>query len=305
MIGSAKNSQSDNSLRSLFLKGSEGELTAEEREYYIAHYMSEGEKAIGKPLFEMTYEEQLRLRADDYNRSVGTLTDYDCKKCKNKGDYMFIKDGIEVLASCECMNIRRALSALKESGLGNLLNLYKFDNYICDEDWQKAVFEKAKQFTTEKSNKWFVFLGESGAGKSHICTAISRELLEQGYTFKFMPWIDESTEIKQYATDGEKYRQKIDELKNVQVLYIDDFFKSENQTKPTAADIKLANEVLNFRYNKARISDEKCVTIISSERTIQQLMEYDKAIAGRIIEMSKPYLLQMLGAEKNYRLKGL
>lgn len=298
-------SQSDKSLKALFIKGSNEGLTAEEREYYITHYMTEEEKAIGKPLFEMNDDEWRQYRAISYNLSSGTLTGYDCEECKNKGDIMVIKDNTEFLAGCKCLNIRKTLRALQESGLGNLLDLYKFDNYNCDEDWQKTVFDKAKQFTEEDSNKWFVYLGESGAGKSHICTAISRELILKGFTFKYMAWIDDSTEIKQYVTDGEKYRAKIEELKSVQVLYIDDFFKSENLTKPTAADIKLANEIFNYRYNKARMSSEKCITIISSERTIHQLMDYDKAIAGRIIEMSKPYLLQMLGAEKNYRLKGL
>lgn len=305
LIGLTKSSQSDNCSKELFLKGCAGKLTAEEREYYITHCLSAGEKEIGKPLFEMNDEEKLRFRVASYNRTKGVLTGYDCKKCLNKGDYMIVDNNTEVFVMCDCWNIRKSLRAMEESGLGNLLKLYTFENYICEEDWQKEVFDKAKQFTQEKSNKWFVFLGESGAGKSHICTAISSKLLKSGYTFKYMAWVDESTEIKQYATDGEKYKSKIDELKRVQVLYIDDFFKSENLTKPTPADIKLANEILNYRYNRARMSPEKCVTIISSERTIRQLMEYDKAVAGRIIEMSKPYLLQMLGIEKNYRLKGL
>lgn len=304
MVGLTKNSQLDKA-KELFLKGCAGKLTVEEREYYIANCLSAGEKEVGKPLFEMNDEEKLRFRVASYNRTIGELTGYDCKKCHNRGDYMAVENNTETLVMCDCLNIRKSLRAMEESGLGNLLELYTFDNYICKEDWQKEVFDKAKLFTQEKSNKWFVFLGESGCGKSHICTAISSELIQRGYTFKYMAWIDESTEIKQYATDCEKYKSKVDELKKVQVLYIDDFFKSENLTKPTPADIKLANEILNYRYNKARMSPEKCVTIISSERTIRQLMEYDKAIAGRIIEMSKPYLLQMLGIEKNYRLRGL
>lgn len=288
--------------------GATGTITPEEREYYIAHYMSEEEKEIGKPLFEMTSEEEARYKVLSYNNSAGTLAGYDCPVCHNKGDIMIIKHGYEYYRECECMKIRRAIERMKRSGLYNLLNVYTFNKYECAEDWQSDIFNKAKKYAANSDgNKWFVFLGSSGIGKSHICTAISRELMLNNAELYFMPWLDESVELKQNIVSApEEYRAKIEQLKTVEVLYIDDFFKSENNTPPTAADIKLANEILNYRYNKARMQKERYLTIISSERTIGQLMEYDKAIAGRIIEMSKPdYLITINDDNKNYRLRGL
>ena len=157
--------------------------------------------------------------------------------------------------------------------------------------------------TSDKN--WFCMLGMSGSGKSHICTAISRELLQQGMELKYMMWLDDSTALKQCITDGERYGNLISEYKNVQVLYIDDFFKNDNETKPSPADIKLANEILNYRYNKARMDKSmRWITIISSERTFEQLLNYDPALAGRIAEMTKPdNLIILSGMDKNYRLK--
>ena len=119
-----------------------------------------------------------------------------------------------------------------------------------------------------------------------------------------MRWLDDGNELKRNVLDSEFYENLIRELKTVEVLYIDDFFKSENNTKPTPADIKLANEILNYRYDYARSHKERFITIISTERSIEQLQEYDMALAGRIIEMTKPdYLVKVFGKEKNYRLK--
>lgn len=305
-----QNSQSNSdgfSLRDIYRKSMLGKLTEEDREYYITHYMTDEEKEIGKPLFDMNAQERLEYNAICENNKVGRLTGYHCPICKNKGEIWGVANGSEFVKECECMNTRRVIKAMERSGLGELLSLYKFENYKCENDWQTSIFNKAQAFVKDTNNKWFVMLGESGSGKSLICTAIARELLKQRLNLVFMAWLDDSTELKQFITDGEKYGEKIREYKEADVLYIDDFFKSENNTKPSAADIKLANEILNYRYNKARMDKSKrWVTLISSERTVQQLLEYDKAIAGRLIEMSSPeYLTQVVGVEKNYRLRNI
>lgn len=277
-----------------------GRATDEDKQYYIDNYMSDEEKQIGKPLFEMTEEEEKRYKVLCYNNKQGRLTGYDCPKCKNKGDTMFIQNGYETYRTCSCWTIRNTIRRMEECGLGNLLSLYTFDKYEQTEDWQKDTYNKARSFVTSDKS-WFCMLGESGSGKSHICTAISRELLKQGMDLKYMMWIDDSTALKQAITDGDKYAQMISEYKNTQALYIDDFFKND----PSPADIKLANEIINYRYNKARMDKSKrWITMLSSERTLDQLLSYDKALAGRIFEMTKPDNIIMLsGLDKNYRLK--
>ncbi len=282
-----------------------GTATDEQKQYYIEHYMSAGEKKIGKPLFDMTQEEEKQFNAYMYNNKKGDLTGYDCPKCKNKGHILVVEDGHEIMHQCSCWTIRKTIRKMEECGLGSLLTLYTFDRYECKEDWQRDAYNKAKAFVTSDKH-WFCMLGESGSGKSHLCTAISRELLKNGYELKYMVWMDESTILKQAkANNPDRYEAMINEIKEMQVLYIDDFLKVGKNEEPTTADINLAMEILNYRYNMARIDQAKrYVTIISSERTLEQLFEYDAALGGRIVEMTKPYNLIMLsGAEKNYRLK--
>ena len=280
------------------------EATDEDRQYYINNYMSAEEKQVGKPYFDMGKEEEKEYKVLCYNNKQGNMTDYNCPKCKNRGDFMYYEGDYEMYSTCSCMAIRATLRKMQASGLGALLKLYTFDKYEYKEDWQKDAYNKAKSFVSGGGN-WFCMLGESGSGKSHLCTAISRELLEKGMNLKYMMWIDESNELKRVVIDKEEYERLIKPLKETQVLYIDDLFKSENNTKPSPADIKLAFEILNYRYNKARMDKSKrWITIISCERTLEQLMEYDSAIAGRIAEMTKPNNLIVIKAKyKNYRLR--
>ena len=68
-----------------------------------------------------------------------------------------------------------------------------------------------------------------------------------------MTWPGESTRIKAIINDDEEYAEVVGRLKNVRVLYIDDFFKPVKDElgrpkPPTAADVRLAYELLDHRY---------------------------------------------------------
>lgn len=227
---------------------------------------------------------------------------YDCPICKNEG-YIYYKgeDGNDYAKECECNKIRRTLYNAQNSGLGELLNIYTFDRFKTDYEFQKDLYNKAQQFLKE-NNKWFTVLGKSGSGKTFICTAICKELLNQGKEVRLMNWIDESRKLKQRIADKD-YDEIIDPFKNAEVLYIDDFFKAENNSVPTNADIKLANEIIWYRYNKALSIGSGYQTIISSERTLQQLVSYDEALTGRIVQMSDNYIKVLKENTINYRLQ--
>ena len=216
-----------------------------------------------------------------------------CSKCNNTG-WIFYTDqnGYETAKQCECVKQRQSLARLERSGLSGLLEKYTFDRYEADYGFQKELLTKAKNYLNEK-NKWFVVLGQSGAGKSHICTAICGELLKK-HEVRFMSWLTESVKLKQNVNNAEVYEPLMEDYKNCEILYIDDFFKNENIT---SADLRIANEIINYRC----VANKQ--TLISSERLVKDLMEIDEAIIGRIVEKAEEYLTQIVGKEKNYRLK--
>jgi DNA replication protein DnaC len=244
-----------------------------------------------------------RTEADvrNFNGTAGSLPDYDCPECKNRGEIGVNRNGAFMTYDCECKIIRRNIICIRESGLADLLGIYTFDNYTADLDWQKYVKERAAAYVAESGGHWLSVLGCIGAGKTHICTAVCGELMKTGVSLKYMLWRDESVKLKAMANNYAEYSQCIAPFKDAEILYIDDLFKTKKGAELTPADINLAFELINYRYNSLGRK-----TIISSEKSIAELYDTDPAIGTRIYEKSKKhdFCLEIENTtENNYRLR--
>lgn len=230
---------------------------------------------------------------DIFNKREGSLNkldDYNCDLCKNKGGLMRVKEQngsyYQVYSQCKCMKVREILRKLRRSGLSKSIKECTFDKFETNEPWQEQLKKTAIEFTRDDKNTWFFIGGQSGSGKTHLCTAITAHYLRQNKAAYYMLWRDEITKIKGSVTDNELYGKMITKLKTVEVLYIDDLFKmgkdqNGDVQRPTVADINIAFELLNYRYNNRDL-----VTIISSERLIDEINDIDEAVGGRIFELS-------------------
>ena len=92
--------------------------------------------------------------------------------------------------------------------------------------------------------------------------------------------------------DFDRYESSMQSLKRAPVLYIDDFLKGGT----TEADIKIAYELLNARYNT-----EALRTVISSEYGLEEIMQIDEALGGRIYERAKGFVVR--APKENWRLR--
>ena len=249
-------------------------------------------------------EESKQRLCDWENEREGNLHEidgYNCSLCKNKGYIAEIgKNGFETHVVCKCDRIRETLRRARRSGLGNILTDYTFDKYIVTEEWQQKIKTTAQVFCQDDTAHWFYMGGQTGAGKTHICTAIAAHYIKQGRECKYMLWRDDAVKLKATANDYETYQSLIKPFKEVEVLYIDDFLKVMNGADPTPADINVAFEILNYRLH-----DSDKITIISSEFTINKALEYDEATIGRIYQLSGDYHINIdRDRNKNYRLRG-
>lgn len=260
-------------------------------------------------------QEEAQYRADLDNKTKGDLDDgVDCPRCMNRGfitevryDERFQRH-YPVAVPCICQKQRAANRRLRRSGLAEVLEKKTFDAYETPNEGRKLVKAAAMRFASDPGDRWFFIGGQSGAGKSHLCTAIGGEMLKQGKELRYMLWRDEIVHIKAVVNDPAEYGPMMDSLKRAEVLYIDDLFKMGKDDKgqvkaPTAGDVNAAFELLDYRYRVSGLT-----TIISSERTLPELNEIDEAIAGRIAEKSKEggFCLNLKkDPEWNWRMRGM
>lgn len=262
----------------------------------IEKFISAAEKRVSN----MTPEEYAQTKIDSFNSQTGKLEGYDCPICKNKGEIMFLKNGYETIRECQCMNVRKTIKRIERSGLKDLMKDYTFEKFIVSSDWQKKAKTMALEFLKDYENKWFFVGGQVGCGKTHLCTALVGAFIRSGKPAHYMLWRDEVVQLKAVVTDDEAYGKAIRKLKEIEVLYIDDFFKMERGKQPSTAEINIAFELLNYRYNNPRL-----VTIISSERLIDDIIDIDEAVGSRIYQRSKQYcMIVNYDRSKNYRLNG-
>lgn len=265
----------------------------------------------------LTPKEREQQKVDAYNATTGELDKedgYNCDICKNKGHVAIVTHNeqfdyyMEALLACKCCRIRNAIRRLNRSGLKARVKDCTFERYEAQESWQRTIKAKAQEFAAGGGDDWFFIGGQSGAGKTHICTAAAIAKLKQGKELRYMEWREEVPKIKASITEAAKYAEMMHELKTVDLLYIDDLFKNGrgadgNIALPTAADINLAFEIINYRCNQPHL-----ITIISSERTLSELVEIDEAVAGRIAQRSKKngFCINLKkDANKNYRMRGM
>ena len=244
----------------------------------------------------------------EFDNSVeGDLNEIDCiecNKCLNRGYITIPIDDVHTnIVDCECKKKRDTYISLRNCGITmNELNRFTFDNFNIEKKWHKTLVDYCKEYLQELSNGndyWFILSGQSGSGKTHLCTAIFQEAIKtKSCRGLYMMW---NTEIPNLCNlrrsfNDEEYREQIKIYKDVSILYIDDLFKLDGRLKEDS--LSIAYEILNYRYLKNKI------TIISTETTKDQFKLLDIAISGRCAEKCGKYWFDIKGENTNYRFKG-
>lgn len=240
-----------------------------------------------------------RMRA---NRSAQSAEprQYECAKCQDSGWVTYVDEkGIRYAERCGCFALKEARRHMEQSGISKEFTQKGFKEFETfgkpqlEEALDKAVryYQAFKRAENTRHNSILLY-GQPGAGKTHLGTAICNNLMGIGVAVVYMPYRNAVTRIKQLLTDEAAYGQEISRYMNARVLYIDDFLKG----RITESDVNIMYEIVNHRYMN------RLPMIISTEKGIRELMEFDEAIASRIIEMSKGNVVRFQGGDLNYRL---
>lgn len=225
-------------------------------------------------------------KVNTYNQSKGEddKTGIQCSVCNNRGKIAFLsEEGKFTIRSCKCSGTRLTVSRLQKQGLYEVSKKKTLDNYATDTETQKALKSLVQKYIAEKDPKWMLLCGQSGAGKTHLCTAAFVQLsFDRGIDGRYLLWNSDGRRIKAAAKDGDE--QLLNDFKKCSLLYIDDLFKCKRDSEPSDADVRLAFEILDHRYS------HKLRTIISTEMLLEDIDYLDEAICRRIREMCGPYI---------------
>ena len=243
----------------------------------------------------MTPEQFTQWQCDRYNEQPGKdSTGIECEICHNKGYIAFVDaEGNECTRKCACWKARQTILEIQSVGLGKQLEKCKFENFQTDQPFRKIMLEYAMKYLQSSGETWFFIGGQSGCGKTHLCTAICYHLIQQDRHVKYMCWRDDIYHIlESYRYKADLYADFMQAIRNYDILYIDDFLKTSTaidasgETKqengvdlpsqPNNAELAIAYEIINAREQAGK------KTIISSEHHSGEISRYDAAIGGRI-----------------------
>ena len=244
----------------------------------------------------------VKFEVENYNSTIGNLKYVDCPACKNKGYIAIIENEEVKYKACRCIKQRKISQQLENCGINvESQKKFTFDNFYTHELWQLRLKETAIKYVNEFDKKWFCVSSITGSGKTMLCTIIFLELLKKGYSGKYMLWKEEvpfliNNKRSFYENLQQKYEDKMNELKNVDILYVDDLLKLVNQ-RDLSDNLEMLYDIVNSRYIKNK------VTIISTELSKKEIEYLDMAIAGRIQEKCCKYWLSLINdTNRNQRI---
>lgn len=219
---------------------------------------------------------------------------YRCPKCR---DTFWIVEGNN-FKRCECFELDEAERMFYKSGIKD--DSYTFSNF---QEWNDSSREMKKVATgyfkdfmqiKDKRQNSIAFLGQVGGGKTHLTVALGLNILKsKRISVVYLNYREVITELKQNMLDEEFYKKQISRYQIAKVLLIDDMLKG----KVTDSDKNIMFEIINYRYIN------HLPLIISSEYSLNDLLNFDEAIGSRVYEMCKDYLVEIINDSKNnYRL---
>ena len=225
--------------------------------------------------YESLQERRNELLVDlGYDKNYTDLK-YDCPLCQDSG-YQGAK-------MCSCLKNALTLKGYESSGIINLLSTQSFESFSFDvypsecQDIMKKNYKKLNKFAEnfETNKEFFLLVGGTGLGKTHLSTSVAKYLIETGYDVLY--------EIAQNIFsdfDADRFRDRFsdDELLSTKyfdcdLLIIDDL-GTEIITNST---VSYLYNIINTRINK------KLPIIISTNLSAKEIKSmYHERITSRL-----------------------
>ena len=241
-----------------------------------------------------------RLKAKQ-NGTLEPNPEYKCSICQDK-EWVFRVDekGYEYAKKCQCWERNTALRLMASSGISEEDTKKGFKDFNTFNEQgltlaKNASISYVREFEQIKNTRHnsILLCGASGRGKTTLGLAVANNLMQKCINVRYMPYREEVTRLKQEITDEYTYSEHMNKLKTAKVLFIDDLLKG----KITESDINILYEIINYRYL------ERLPVIVSTEKLVNELLDFDEAIGSRLLEMCKGYVVTFSKDIPNYRMR--
>lgn len=218
--------------------------------------------------------------------------------------------------ACSCQKQRQAESLMKSSSITAEFAKLTFSNFTKEfsphaarlYDCAFSYVTKFRDIRAERCNS-VALLGQPGIGKTHLLSAVANGLMQKWLVpVHYFPFVEGMEDLKSSFNDGEvALAVKMERLKTVDVLFIDDLFKpaskvvnGERVSVPRATEWQIDRmfEIVNYRYlnNKPML--------ISSELNFAEMLKVDEALASRMFEMCASHTVAIeKDSMLNYRMR--
>ena len=228
--------------------------------------------------------EELTRRRTEIIKSLGLPEDYtevkySCAKCSDTG---YKPSG----TMCTCLREDLIKATIASSGIGNLIDKQSFDNFRLDYykdspevyERMKNNLERAKDYVKRFADRrnQLLLIGKTGTGKTHITTAIAREIISLGYDviYDSMQNIISDFEADKFHSGWGEHESKAEKYLECDLLIIDDL----GTEFINSFTVPCLYNLLNTRQNSGK------ATIISSNYSPEELRtKYDDRIYSRLV----------------------
>jgi DNA replication protein DnaC len=224
--------------------------------------------------------EYLQTRRSELLNGLGYESDYtdmhyDCSICQDTG-----YNGAKM---CSCLKNALTLKGYESSGIINLLSTQSFESFSFDvypeecKDIMKKNYKKLHKFAEnfETNKEFFLLVGGTGLGKTHLSTSVAKYLIDNGYDVVY--------EIAQNIFsdfDTDRFRDRFSDTELLSEKYFDcdlliiDDLGTEIITNNT---VSYLYNIINTRINK------KLPIIISTNLNAKEIKSlYHERITSRL-----------------------